>query len=169
MSISIFPRLALYTSLVIATLTSCGDSNQDKAVQQAKQVQEAVAATVPGAEPVSASGYMMAVKKDGKEWEATSMMPPALSGRIIGYKGSNYLGLPYSRKMTVGRKTKLGEDDAVDIFFDSELWSTESGEIEITAVSDKWSEGKFYFTMKNKDSGKKIEFTDGFFRIPVEQ
>lgn len=113
---------------------------------------------------------MMNAKLDGKYWSATSMMPPDVAGRIIGYNNGEYIGLPYdSRRLAVGKKDVFGEDNAVDLATNGKesIWGGRKGEMEITKVSNGWAEGKFFFTAVGSRSGKTMEVTEGFFRIPI--
>ena len=151
--------------LIAAALASCSN-----ATEQAKQVQSAIKKDMPGAVPTTATGYMMNAKLDGKDWSATSMMPPDVAGRIIGYNNGEYIGLPYdSRRLVVGTKGVFGEDNAVDLATNDEesIWGGRKGEMEITKVGDGWAEGKFFFTAASSRSGKTVEVTKGFFRIPL--
>ena len=154
--------------LLISTLIfSCGNSDQDKAIEQAKQIQTAIK---PGTIATSGNTYSMSAKIDGREWNANSMMPPDVSGRIIGYKDDEYIGLPYSKSnLSAGRKINFSEDDATDISLSDDvgMYAGRKGVMEITKIDDNWIEGKFSFTGTSGSSAKTIEVTDGFFRIPV--
>jgi hypothetical protein len=153
--------------LMAIFLSSCGNSDQSKALETAKDVQSAIK---PGTVATTTSGYMMRAKLNGKEWQATSLMPPEAAGRIIGYNNEEYIGLPYDRRyMVVGKKITFGEAEAVDLATndDTGLWGGRKGEMEITKVDDSWAEGKFFFTATTSNSNKTVEVTDGFFRIPT--
>jgi hypothetical protein len=153
--------------IITAVLYSCSNSAQ----KTADEVQATIKESTPGSIATSADGYTMKAKLDGKEWDAGSMTPVEASGRIIGYNHGEYIGLPYSKSdMVAGRKNIFGPDNAVDLSTNDNagLWGGQKGEMEITKVDDKWIEGKFFFTATSSASGKTIEVTDGFFRIPVE-
>ncbi len=47
------------------------------------------------------------------------------------------------------------------------MWGGRTGEMEITKVKDDWAEGTFYFTATASGTNKKIEVTEGFFRIKI--
>ncbi|MEO5562966.1 MAG: hypothetical protein ABIR18_06010, partial [Chitinophagaceae bacterium] len=97
--------------------------------------------------------------------------PPDAAGRIIGYYGEEWIGLPYDkRNMVVGKKITFGENNATDLATDDEvgLWGGRKGEMEITKVDDKWAEGTFYFTGSTSRSDKTMEVTEGVFRISLE-
>lgn len=157
--------------IMAVILSSCGSSDQDKALVQAKEVQAAIKKNVPGTIPTSAEGMMMRAKLGGKEWTALSMMPPEAAGRIIGYNNGEYIGLPYDKRNLIpGKKIVFEEGDAADLATNDEIgmWGGRKGEMEITKVDDKWAEGKFFFTGSTSRSGETIEVSDGFFRIPIE-
>ncbi len=158
--------------IMAVILSSCGSSDQDKAVEQAKEVQAAIKKNVPGTVPTSAEGLMMRAKLGGKEWTAGSMMPPEVSGRIVGYNNGEYIGLPYDkRNLIVGKKIVFEEGEAADLATNDDIgiWGGRKGEMEITKVDDRWAEGEFFFTGSTSRSSETIEVTDGFFRIPIEK
>ncbi len=162
-------KFLLNTFLSIFILASCNSQKSD-AVKQAKEVQSAVQENRPGAIAITEGGWSMTAKLNGKDWKASSIMPPDAAGRIIGYYNKDYIGLPYDKRdMVVGKKNKLGEDNAVDLSMQDYpgLLSTNAGEMEITKVNDNWAEGTFRFRTKSSD--KTIEVTDGFFRISLAE
>ena len=66
-------------------------------------------------------------------------MPPEAAGRIIGYSGEEYIGLPYDKdEMLVGKKDIFSEDNAVDLSTTDEvgMWGGRKGEMEITKVEN---------------------------------
>jgi hypothetical protein len=159
---------AFSTLVIAAILFSCGNSNQSKAIDTANEIQAAIK---PGTIATSTAGYTLRAKLNGKEWVATSMMSPETAGRIIGYKGKEYIGLPYSKQgFKPGKKIILSEDDAADLSIDENgpgMYGGRKGEMEITSVGDTWIEGKFFFTASTSGSDKTIEVTDGFFRVKL--
>jgi hypothetical protein len=157
--------------IMAVMLSSCGSSDHDKAVDQAKEVQAAIKKNVPGTVPTSTEGIMMRAKIGGKEWTAVSMMPPEASGRIIGYNNGEYIGLPYDKRNLIpGKKIVFQEDDAADLATNDDIgiWGGRKGEMVITKVDDKWAEGTFFFTGSTSRSSETIEVSEGFFRIPIE-
>ena len=121
--------------------------------------------------PTTADGWTMTAKINGKDWKASSIMPPEAAGRIIGYSGEEYIGLPYDKdEMLVGKKDIFSEDNAVDLSTTDEvgMWGGRKGEMEITKVENGWAEGSFHFTATAHDSNKTMEVTDGFFKIKFE-
>jgi hypothetical protein len=166
-SIIIYMKQTISILVLSILLFSCGSNNQQKAVEQAKEIRSSIK---PGTIATSASGYSMSARIAGREWIANSMMPPDASGRIIGYWNDEYIGLPYSKSnLTTGNKINFSEDDATDLSVSDDvgMYAGRKGEMEITKVDDKWIEGKFSFTGSSSSSAKIVEVTDGFFRIPV--
>lgn len=150
-------------------LASC-NSQQSDTVKQAKEVQSAIEGNRPGTMPTADGSWTMTAKLNGKTWKASSIMPPAAAGRIVGYYGKEYIGLPYDKSdMVVGKKNKFGEENAVDLATNDEpgMWGGRKGEMEITKVNDDWAEGTFYFTATASGTDKIMEVTDGFFRIKI--
>jgi hypothetical protein len=152
-------------SIAIAVVIhSCGNSQQTKAVELAKQIQLAIK---PGALATTISGYTMKAKINGKNWVASSMMPPDVAGRIIGYYNNEYIGLPYNRSdLVAGKKIIIGEDNAADLLINNGcLWKDIKGEIVITKVDDNAAEGEFLFTSICNSTNEVVKITDGFFRL----
>ncbi len=151
-----------------ALLSSCGGSDQAKAIEQEKQALSILKENTPGTIHVKDGGYTMTAKLDGKDWTAGSMMPQEIAGRIIGYNNGEYIGLPYDRRYLVpGKKIKFGEGNAVDLSThdDIGIWGSRKGEMEITKVDENMAEGRFFFTASSSRTNKTIEVTEGFFRI----
>jgi hypothetical protein len=149
-------------------VSSC--NSQQTARQQAIAEKNAIEAARPGTIPSKSGGWTMSAKIDGKDFTASSLMPPAAAGRIIGYYKSAYIGLPYDRRyLVVGKKISFGESNAVDLSVpdDDNFYAGRAGEMEITRVSSDWIEGVFHFTATSHGSSKTFNITDGFFRIAV--
>jgi len=161
--------------VIVATmLSSCGNSEQDKAINDAKQVASELKKMKPGEISTAEGGWTMTAKMNGKEWKAISIFPPDQAGRIVGNDGSERtIGLPYDRrKMVVGKKEVFSHDNAVDLMLpedEGSILGGYKGEMEITKADDNWAEGKFYFTGSSESSDKVVEVTDGFFRISLAQ
>jgi hypothetical protein len=151
--------------LMATMFSSCGNSSQSKAIEQAKQIQPAIK---PGTFATDTDDYTMTAKIDGKDWVASSLMPPDAAGRIVGYYNTEYIGLPYSKTdLVAGKKIIIGEDNAADLLINNGcLWKDIKGEMEITKVDGRWVEGKFFFTTTCTSTNKVVKVTDGFFRIP---
>ena len=157
--------------IIAAMLYSCGNNSQNKALSDAKEIQSAIKQMQPGGIPTTEGGWTMKAKIDGKDWVANSIIPPDAAGRISGDNGGESIGLPYNRRdMVVGEKTKFSENNAVDLMLPSDeggIMGGYKGEMEITKVDNNWAEGKFYFTGSTSSSDKKVEVTNGFFRISM--
>jgi hypothetical protein len=149
-------------------VSSC--NSQQTARQQAIAEKNAIEAARPGTIPSKSGGWTMSAKIDGKDFTASSLMPPIAAGRIIGYYKSAYIGLPYDRRyLVVGKKISFGESNAVDLSVpdDDNFYAGRAGEMEITKVGADWVEGIFHFTATSHGSSKTFSVTDGFFRIAV--
>jgi hypothetical protein len=103
---------------------------------------------------------------------ADAMMPTERTDRILGYYGKDYISFPYDeRDMVAGRKIKISQNRAVDFVNNNDgICGGKKGEINITKVDDNWAEGTFFFTVTSclDNPNKKIEVTDGFFRISLK-
>lgn len=160
----------LFAFLTICIVTSC-NSQQSETVKQAKETQSAIVKIKPGTVPAKEGSWTMTAKLNGKDWKASSLMPPEAASRIIGYYQDEYIGLPYnSRDMVAGHKEEFGENNAVDLSTSDEvgMWGGRKGEMEITSVEKGWAEGSFYFTATASGTDKTVEVTDGFFRIQIK-
>ncbi|MEI7736967.1 MAG: hypothetical protein WCI49_15970 [Ferruginibacter sp.] len=152
-------------------LSSCGNSAQNKAISDEKKALTVLEQLQPGAIPTASAGWVMTAKIDGKDWSATSIMPPDAAASIVGKNNNGIgVGLPYYRRfMVLGNKTKFSHSEPVDIFTDENvpgIWKGFSGEMEITKIDGDWVEGKFIVTGTcDSYPDKKMEITDGFFRI----
>ena len=154
---------------------SRGNSKQDNALNDAKQLQSEIKKMMPGGIPTTEKGWTMTVKINGRHWVAATMMPlDDETGRIIGDNNGEGFGFPYDRRqMEVGRKEIFGQHNAVDITTledgQMEYWAGYKGEMEITKVEGNWAEGIFIITGSTTDSNKTVEVTDGFFRISIAE
>ena len=122
----------------------------------------------PSAIPTSAGGYTMTAKINGKDCKALAMMPPDITGQIVGfYNGDKYIGLPYHKKDFVAGKKLLFSNENADLTTadDVGVYGGRKGEMEITKVTSTYAEGKFFFTGYSYDNKKTIEVENGFFRI----
>lgn len=156
----------LISFITILLFANC-NSPKSKAVEQAEQIQNAIKENKPGYVPTSADGFFMKATIDGKNWEATSMMPPEYPARILGDNNGESISLPFDRRsMVVGNETNF-ENSAVDLFLNDDvgIWGGHKGQMVITKVDEISAEGTFYFTASGNDTKKTVEVTDGFFRI----
>lgn len=146
---------------------SCKISSQNDAKDLANGIQNSVAEYTPGNVPTSSDGFYRKATINGKEWIAKDMMPPERLDRIIGYNGEEYISLPYERRnILAGNKTNF-KNDAIDISLNDDfgIWGGHSVEMEITNVDDTSAEGKFHLTADGLQTDKKLQLTDGSFRI----
>ena len=128
------PMLIIMAAFLLA---SCGNSSQNKALSDAKEVAAAIKQMQPGGIPTTSGGWTMTAKIDGKDWSANSLMPPEAAGRIVGDNDGVGISLPYDRRdIVLGEKTKFSHNNAVDIFTKDEvaIWGGYAGEMEITKV-----------------------------------
>ena len=155
--------------LILIAMLSPFVYSQNNNAEHAKQVQSGIKALMPGFIPVTSGGYMMSAKINGKQWTASSMMPPEQADRIVGDNNGESIGLPYDRRdMVVGNKIKFSKNNAVDLFTnDGGILGGREGEMEITKVKDGWAEGKFFFNANSLNSNKTAKVTDGLFRVSL--
>jgi hypothetical protein len=120
--------------------------------------------------PTKAGEWTMTAKINGKAWSASSIMPPAAAGRIIGYYKDQYIGLPGPEKRyaKAGKKWALGDSYSADILInDGFNYNLGIGTMELTSVKDDWAEGSFSFTITSTDGKSTVKITDGFFRVKL--
>jgi hypothetical protein len=162
----------LFFILIIASVLSSCNSDQTKAVAEAKEIQSALNEIKPGEIPTAEGGWTMKAKINGKDWNAASFMSPEAAGRIVGSNKKEYISLPYDRReMVVGYKNEFSDHNAVDIGTNDDvaLWGGLKGEMEITKVDENWAEGKFHVTGTSSGTDKTVEITEGFFRISMKK
>ncbi len=164
MKINTLCALLIYSAFLIF---GCQSKSEKDAKDTATGIQDMVKEHSPGTVPTSTDGFYMKATINGKEWIASEMMPPERPARIFGVNNKESISLPYDRRdMVVGNKTNF-KNSAVDLQWsdDVALYSSNVGEMEITKVDDKSAEGKFYLTANGFQSDKKLEVTNGFFRV----
>lgn len=159
-------------SLLILPFTGCNNAARSEAQQQADLIQKTMKENTPGAIATSETGYYMKAKIDGKEWSATHMVPDndeRSSMKMIRGEndGDNINFQLWKQGVEVGKKRSFSETNAAGIFIadDPELISGQTGEVEITKLDEQWLEGTFHFTATSGSSNKKVEVTDGRFRV----
>jgi hypothetical protein len=151
---------------------SCGNSAQNNTANEAKELASAIKQMQPGGIATTAGGWTMTAKVAGTKWSANSLMPPDAAGRIVGDNDGITISLPYDRReMVVGKKNEFSQNNAVDLFTPDGIgiWGGYAGQMEITKVDGDWVEGTFFVTGSSDDPNKKLEVTDGFFRISMQQ
>jgi hypothetical protein len=166
-------QLSLLLAFTCTLLAAC-NGQQNDAKKLSDGIQNLRKELTPGSIATSANGYYMKCKIDGKDWEAYSIMPPDVAGLIVGDNNGESIGLPYydRRNFLALKKRKFGGGhDNVDMRLhdDVVLWSSKSGEMEITKVDDQWAEGTFSFIAGSSQSDKTLAVTNGVFRISIAQ
>ncbi|MDN5284535.1 MAG: hypothetical protein JWR38_809 [Mucilaginibacter sp.] len=158
--------------LALACVLFACNSHQKDAKNLSDNIQATMKEHVPGTLTTKEDGWTMKAKINGKDWVADAMMPTEGTDRILGYYGKEYISFPYSgRDMVVGKKIRISENWAVDFVNDDDgICGGTKGEMNITKVDDNWAEGTFFFTVTSclNNPNKKIEVTDGFFRIGLK-
>ena len=148
-------------------LTACKSQTQ----KDAEKYQNAVNSVVDSyKKPTSKDGLYLSANVNGKEWIASKMLLDMDDSHPVvqAYNQDNEVMLFYlNRRMSKGKAQDMqssgqynDKEDALSM-----LTSTE-GEKTITNMDDKWIEGTFHFTASNDQKTKKVEITNGFFRIP---
>ena len=165
--------LSIAVALLFSGYAQAQGTPRQQAQQQLAKMQATMKANQPGTVATSPTGYTMRAKVNGESWVAGAMMPPQDAGRIIGYSGKEYIGLPYDkdkRSLKVGQKTTFSESNAVDLATNETaaggIWGGRKGEMEITRVTPQWVEATFFFTATSARSAQRREVTEGFLRIP---
>ena len=158
--------------LALACVLFACNGQQKDAKNLSDNIQATMKEHVPGTLATKEDGWTMKAKINGKDWVADAMMPTGGTGRILGYYGKEYISFPYSgRDMVAGKKIKISPNWAVDFVNDDDgICGGTKGEMNITKVDDNWAEGTFFFTVTSclNNPDKKIEVTDGFFRISLK-
>ncbi|RYY59400.1 MAG: hypothetical protein EOO05_13375 [Chitinophagaceae bacterium] len=158
-------KLYILSLVMLITLGAC--NGQSSAYDEAKKTEKAIKdAPRPGTVPTTTGGWTMTATINGKKWSATSMMPPAAAGSMVGYIGENTYLMMYcfeKRYAKVGDKATLGDGYSVDYWVKGgPNYSNYKGMMEITALKDNWAEGKFSFTANG------LTVTDGFYRVELK-
>jgi|ERR1700761_7388435 len=148
--------LSLATAVLF--LTAC-NGQSSKALDE--MLARGMVATTDG-------GYTMTATIDGKPWKAQAMYPISANGSIHACYQESTIDLPYWEGYKPGAKTDFshghGPMFAPPGPFD--LYTVHAGQLNITRVSPDWLEGTFFFTaVLQSDPSKKIEVTNGFFRV----
>jgi len=159
-------------ALVIATMVITSCNGQSGAVKDQQSAYKVLAdMKKKGAIAASDNGYTMTCLIDGKPWKANVLYPTAMTGRIFGENGESHISLDDPDTYEEGKKIDIATHAAE---FNppnagNELWGGHSGEVEITKVGNGWVEGKFHFTAAVMNTNKKMEITNGFFRVALKK
>lgn len=163
-------KYSFFTSILLLIFVSC-QGQQSNALKQLKAVEAAILENRPGTMQATETGWTMTAKLNGKAWKATSILPPELANRLVGYFNDEYIGLPFnSRYLELGKKDAFADDNVTDLSTNDDIgiWGGHVGDMEITKVEGAWMEGKFHFTASANNTDKTIVVTDGFFRVKRE-
>lgn len=157
----------IVTAIVVFFLTACHGQNKE-ALKKAKEIETVVNENRPESVPTANEVWTLTAKINGKSWKASSMTPPEIADRIIGYYKEESIGLPFSKNMLVeGNITEFGEFKAADLTLDDDVifWVGGKGQMQITKSEGPWVEGIFKFTAASSSTEETKAVTDGFFRI----
>jgi hypothetical protein len=115
------------------------------------------------------SGAWLRATLNGKEWVAAEMIPDKYLSEIVQIWGTQKnSALTLQLDQPVSGKTHDLEVTDMNHYTDenSNYYMIKSGKITVTAMNDKWIEGKFSFIAVDERSGKKITAENGSFKIP---
>lgn len=156
--------------LVSFQLTSCYGQNKE-ALKKAHEIEAVVMENGHESVPTAAAGWTLTANINGKAWKATSMAPPLIANRIIGYYNEEAIGLPYGNNNLVADNiTEFGEFKAADLTLDDDVvfWVGREGQMQITKRESNWVEGIFNFTATSTSNNETKVVSDGFFRIKIQ-
>ena len=159
----------LIAILIASAMISSCNGQSSKAIKDQQDAYKVLDdAEKKATNATSEGGWTMTCLIDGQSWKASGIMTPSQTGRIVGKYKDGKISLPLP-PYEVGHKTNF-ENSAVDFspVGAPDFWGGHSGEMEVTRVQGGWAEGKFHFTAKLMKSDKKIEVTDGFYRIKIK-
>lgn len=165
---------AFCTGLLLIGVVSCSNAQTDAAKKQAELIKETVKKNSPGTIATSAKGYYMTAKIDGKDWSATHMMPDENTNsgyiRLFGERGDDNMSFQlWKRGLAVGKKIDFSENHAADLNLKDNpaFFGGRTGYVEITKMDDQWMEGTFQFTATSSSTDKKVQVTNGRFRVAL--
>lgn len=107
---------------------------------------------------------------DGKPWKANYMYSPEQTSRIIGHHDDEFISFPYRSNMSTGYKKAFSSSWAVDINLNDGvgIYGATEGEMIITKADANWIEGTFHFIAEAASGNKKLNVTNGYFKIQVK-
>jgi hypothetical protein len=159
--------------VLLFCLYACKNKTATDVHQQAKATKEAIDNFSPGMEPTAENGYYMKATVDGKEWIAAGMIHDEGGNssfkQVRGENGDIALGFQLWKQGTkTGEKRPFRDDYAADLSTADEFLRGIDGELAITKADDIWIEGIFHFKATSTMSDKKMEVTNGFFRVSAK-
>ncbi|MET0634463.1 MAG: DUF6252 family protein [Chitinophagaceae bacterium] len=168
-----FKMIVLLGIYTVIMATSCSNSAQGEATSQANAIQEAVDNS-SGAITTNENGNYIKAKIDGRNWSAAKVTPDYSVGsnylRIAGdNKGDGLSFTIWKPGVRIGKAIPFSDNHAADLTLNevSGFLSGLTGEVVVTAYDDQWVEGTFYFTATGSSTDRKIQVTDGHFRISL--
>jgi hypothetical protein len=161
------------TVLLLIGVVGCSNAQSD-AKKQAELIKETIKNNSPGTIATSAKGYYMNAKIDGKDWVASHMMPDENTNsgyiRLFGERGADNISFQlWKRGLAVGKKIDFSENHAADLNLKDNpaFFGGRTGYVEITKMDEQWLEGTFQFTATSSSTDKKIQVTNGRFRVAL--
>jgi hypothetical protein len=162
--------------MVLLSTAAC----QSKTVKDAKELQQHIETmSTPPTVATSLTGYYLKAKINGKQWVAKKMVPDNDGSSIvevIGFNGSDpsrdAIKFQVGLKDATGKKRTLSDTRIISYFDPREsegMYMAVTGEIVTTHATDDWMEGTFHGIATDIVSGKKVEITDGYYRLPKEK
>jgi hypothetical protein len=153
------------SSLIL--LTACKSQTQ----KDAQQYHDAVTSVVDSyKKPTSKDGLFLSASVNGKEWIASKMLLDNDDSHPVvqAYNEDNEVMLFYlNTRMSKGKAQDMQSNGQYNDKEDAlTMLTSTDGERTITNMNDKWIEGTFHFTAADEQKTKKVEITNGFFRIP---
>jgi hypothetical protein len=173
-------KLLVFAAFLVCWSTAgCGNSTKNAAEEHAAQVDDAISHSatsevlLPGMKPGPGSmpeGCYLRAVIDGKKWEATEMTPDRSNLSLItvnGKNGNSSITFVISGKRdNIGQPSNLSESNHITYWGGEGFFvGAQSGQFTVTNLDDQFIDGTFNFTAE-KD-GRKVECTDGQFRIPA--
>jgi len=155
-------------------VVSCSNAQSEAAKKQAELIKETIKNNSPGTIATSTKGYYMAAKIDGKDWSASHMMPDENTNsgyiRLFGERGPDNISFQlWKRGLAVGKKIEFSENHAADLNLKDNpaFFGGRTGFVEITKMDEQWLEGTFQFTATSSSTDKKVQVTNGRFRVAL--
>lgn len=161
--------------LLVLTIPACNNKKAENPEKIAKDIQSTTRQHTAGAVATTETGYYMKAVIDGKEWNASHMLPDESATSsyktVHGEKGGAYINFQLWRQgMETGKTISFSEENAANLSVEDlkGFWSGKKGSITITTMDDQWTEGVFNFeATSSSNPGKTIVVTQGRFRVPL--
>jgi hypothetical protein len=158
--------------LFAAYVAQACSNSQSEAKSHAAAIQQLVEKHTPGSVATLPGGYFMEATINGKPWAASHMLPDMdersnyknIRGEVNGDAITFRL---WKQRTEPGKSAAFSETNNATYFLAaaSEIFSGQTGAVEITRLDNEWLEGRFHFTGISTASKEKVEVTDGRFRV----